>query len=168
MNLPAGKKYCECGCKTIIDEYDQMGVYRRFVSGHNSKGSGNPHYGGGKEKHKEFKYKTKTDHSHPNADKYGHMRLHVWLYTTYHKCCMLKWSQIHHIDGDTLNNEISNLVGVMRSTHRRSHMTVDMSNRVCKLCESTETSDRHWYRYEDGHICTHCKYKLSKDNMYAG
>ena len=161
--LPSGYKYCECGqCKELVMSPDINGREVRFAVGHNTKGAGNPQYKGGKEKHKQFKYKTKTDPSHPNADVRGKIRLHVWVYTTYHKCCMLPWGQVHHIDGDTMNNEISNLRGMMRSSHRREHKTMDMSGMVCKLCGGTKTWDRHWYRFEDGRMCAPCRDKLRR------
>lgn len=161
--LPSGYKYCECGkCKELVMKIDVYGRDVRFAPGHNSKGSNNPQYRGGKENHKQFKYKSKKDRNHPNADVRGNIRVHVWVYTTYHKCCMLKWGQVHHIDGNILNNDISNLEGVMRGNHRRDHMAVDMSGRICKLCNGTKTWDRHWYRYEDGYMCALCRDKLRR------
>ena len=160
-------QYCECGCGTVITrelDFRQKNRIKRFAPGHNSKGMFNSQYKGGEKRYKEFKYKSKTDHSHPNADKYGHMRLHVWLFTTHYKCCMLPWGQVHHIDGDTMNNDISNLEGMMKSAHRRNHMTADMSDRICSMCKAEESHKRHWYKHEGKWICKSCKDKLRWQN----
>ena len=163
--IPEGYKYCECGkCKELVPETDMYNRPVRFAVGHNSRGAGNSQYKGGKRKYKEFKYKSKKDPSHPNADVRGNIRVHVWVYTTYHKCCMLPWGQVHHIDGDTMNNDISNLEGMMRSAHRRNHMTADMSDRICSMCKAEESHKRHWYKHEGKWICKSCKDKLRWQN----
>ena len=36
-------------------------------------------------------------------------KLHRLIYENHHKCCLLSNADIHHIDGDKLNNSIENL-----------------------------------------------------------
>ena len=46
---------------------------------------------------------------------------HIIIFEEYHKCCVLPWTNIHHIDENRQNNNIENLQGMTRSQHMRYH-----------------------------------------------
>lgn len=46
-------------------------------------------------------------------------RLHRLIYEDYHKCTLLSNAHIHHLDGDTTNNNINNLKLVSPSEHAK-------------------------------------------------
>ena len=64
---------------------------------------------------------------------------HRLVYEQNHKCCLLPWGVIHHIDGVWTNNDISNLMLMSQAQHIRLHRTVDMSDRKCSHCGSDRT-----------------------------
>lgn len=87
--------------------------------------------------------------------------------------------KVHHKDKNPKNNDISNLI--IYSSHGE-HMRIehkpklDMSDRICKLCESKTTSldkkggsgDKRypkWLKYEDGFICKKCYDKNKKKKV---
>lgn len=111
-------KFCECGCKESIPIFTHDGLPARFKHGHNSKGESNPAWNGGKA-HGIYIRIWKPDYY--RADKYGYLYEHIYVYEQSHKCCLLSWSNVHHIDGNKHNNIISNLSAMMRKAHDEIH-----------------------------------------------
>ena len=174
--LPEGKKYCECNCKTIIDEYDSQGRYRRFVNGHQNRGKNNPMFGSGPKRlrennpnYKGGKYKLRgyVKSLAPEYNKY--VNEHRWTYEQYYKCCLLSYTDIHHINGRKDDNRIENLQPLIHKQHtiitnrNRVYKRKDTSGNICSECGSTET-----YTAKKGHkiwkndgkggvICGRCK-----------
>lgn len=162
---PVGFNYCECGkCNELIPYFDKNGRHLRFVKGHNSKGSGNSQYRGiGKPKQK-YIYKEVRCHGHPNADKRGRLRRHVYNFTVRDGklfCCMLKWGVVHHkipVD-EGGKDDLENLEGMIRGKHKSLHGEKDMSDRVCYFCKSETSHKRHWYVFNGHWICKACNDK---------
>ena len=48
--------------------------------------------------------------------------MHRLVYEDHHNCTLLPDTDIHHIDGDKLNNDIDNLQAISHSDHSREHM----------------------------------------------
>lgn len=44
---------------------------------------------------------------------------HRLIYERHYKCCLLRWISVHHVDGNRLNNEISNLHPMTISAHSK-------------------------------------------------
>jgi hypothetical protein len=42
---------------------------------------------------------------------------HRLIYEEYHKCCLLSWCHIHHINGNKQDNRIENLQGMTHGQH---------------------------------------------------
>lgn len=103
-----------------------------------------------------------------SSDKQGYVNEHVYIYEQYHKCCMLKWGDVHHINKNKLDNKISNLQGMMHSKHIKFHMEgnnygkKNINGRLCSKCGSTKTyitkrGCHHWLK--DGKnrwLCIKC------------
>ena len=113
----SGLKLCDCGCGELIPEINKKGQYAKFKHGHNHKrkfGSDNHGWKGG------GRY----------VDKKGYIRLsrglkqHRIVYERYYDCCLLRWVDIHHIDGDKQNNRIENLQPMKHSDHGKLHNPV--------------------------------------------
>lgn len=49
-------------------------------------------------------------------------KLHRLIYEDYHKVTLLSTTDIHHIDGNKLNNNIENLEAISHGEHSRRHM----------------------------------------------
>jgi HNH endonuclease/NUMOD3 motif len=56
---------------------------------------------------------------HPFFPVGGYVREHRRIYEEIHKCTLLPWGVVHHIDGDRGNNDPDNLVAMMKSHHDR-------------------------------------------------
>lgn len=101
-------------------------------------------------------------HKFANCD--GYVFLHRLVYEKFYNVCLLPYVDIHHIDKNILNNEITNLQPVYNFQHPSYHKK-DMSDRYCLLCYSTETYiDKKgipaWLKHKDGFICSKCRLKL--------
>jgi len=85
---------------------------------------------------------------------------HRFVYEQYHKCCLLSWVQVHHINHDRLDNRIENLVAVSRRGHPSLHRK-DMTNRKCAICNRISITyyrgSQVWYKYQsNGFLCKVC------------
>jgi hypothetical protein len=50
-----------------------------------------------------------------------HSKIHRIIYETHYQCCLLPYIEIHHIDGDSKNNSIENLMPVTALEHFYIH-----------------------------------------------
>ena len=99
---------CECGCGKTFSQYNRWGHKRRFVNGH--------HIGD---------QKLSNNHSWKGGwiDIKGYKRIgrqgkeHRLVYEQYYKCCLMPYTDVHHKDGNKLNNDISNLEALTHSQH---------------------------------------------------
>lgn len=79
---------------------------------------------------------------HPFADRHGYVREHRLVYEEYHKCNLLPWTEIHHIDENPSNNDINNLKAIFHKQHVSLHKKIDMSDRKCFNCGNNKTKLR--------------------------
>lgn len=117
---------CACGCgKQILRYHPVEGYERKFISGHNtSLDKINRNWRGGHIVNGYCRIGRKTLH-------------HRFVYEQYHKCCLLPWIDIHHIDGNKLNNNIDNLQPLPHKIHMYiTKINNDIFNRKCSLCGS--------------------------------
>jgi hypothetical protein len=134
---------CECSeeCKELIHSINKLGKFAKFKSGHNSKGMNNNLWKGGRYKLRGYWYILMPEYY--SSNKSGYVREHIYFYQEFHKCCLLKWSVVHHIipvkKGGS--NMPWNLQGMMRKDHQtihmkgRKHNKKDLSNRRCSYIE---------------------------------
>ena len=145
--------------KTNYNEY----VYRRSYSGKN-----NPNWRNGYKKVNGYIRVLKRDHHFVGKD--GRVLLHRLLYEEYHKCCLLPWGKIDHLDGNIQNNSIENLELKSQSRHIIRHMTKDMTGRNCQICKSNKTLINKkgrpvWFKHEDGFMCQKCRDEKRYDKI---
>lgn len=122
-------KICECGCGGIISDRYPNGTKRRypnqrFIKNHDKIGKPNPnHYrldthwnwkGGRILLHGYFQIKRPEHHL---ADHQGYVKEHRIVYEEYHKCSLLPWSDVHHINMNTQDNSPGNLIAMMHGDH---------------------------------------------------
>lgn len=130
--------YCECKCGFTRSKYDDRGRIRTRIKGHSFRGKqhseksiermsivkrGENHNnwkGGRLTTSQGYIMRHKPDHLF--HDKNGYVAEHRLVYEEYHKCCLLPWTDIHHIDNNQSNNIISNLKPLSRSNHTSEHM----------------------------------------------
>lgn len=58
---------------------------------------------------------------HRRANHDGYTLKHVDIFEDYHKCCMLSWGVVHHINEKRSDNRIENLQGMTKSKHTSMH-----------------------------------------------
>ena len=96
---------CLCGCG--------QKCFDKYILGHNSKLENNPNWTGGFIIDKDGYIRVNID---------GKMiLLHRLIYEEYYNCCLLSYVVLHHIDGNKLNNKISNLKPLYRDQHLIIH-----------------------------------------------
>ena len=175
---------CACGCGGILTRCGKNKDLkpREFIFNHHmnldefkvdKKGEKGNNWSGGEYFHKKDGYWYVKKHDHPNAQKDGYIRKHIYIFTEHHKCCMLKWGVVHHINEIKTDNNLDNLQGMMKKQHGVYHHSgkpkpkKNHGNRICLLCDSKTTlinkKEGHeiWYNYEGGFICMKC-YKKTK------
>ena len=153
-------------------------VKRRFVKGHYLRGrwigKNNPNWKG------RVKF-TKLGYLEIYRENYHHkltnnsIKLHRFVYEYFHKCCLLSYIEIHHINGIRTDNHKHNLVVLTSSQHAKLNKNrykfynkIDMSGRFCLLCRSNKTwVDKktgwvEWFGYENGLMCRKCYNKTRR------
>lgn len=93
------------------------------------------------------------------------LQLHRLIYEDYHKVTLLEKTHVHHLDGNSLNNEIFNLQLLIPSEHSKLHQDTLMQRinqskltntsgyfRVCKLKDKRRPNSDLWryLYYENG------------------
>jgi hypothetical protein len=172
---------CACECGDILSRTDERYRIRKHIYGHyqkESKGELNPNYKGGRSKIGNYWRLHLPDYFSSGID--GNIREHVYFYQEYHKCCVLKWAIVHHIDPvreGYCNNMPWNLTTMMRDDHIRYHNTTtrvyikkNTSGVRCSECGSDTTYIRkngshHWLNDgKGGRLCLNCYGKRDRMN----
>lgn len=166
--------FCACGCNTEINIRSGHS-FRRYISGHNSKGENNPAWKGGIQFDKHG-YELVYSPNHPNRDSTNLIRKHRLVMEQHLGRLLTKKEVIHHIDDNPKNNDISNLKLYSNNVDhlKDNHTMKDMSSRFCLKCESKTTQNRsdgsnrpHWIKYRDGYQCRMC-YNISYRKQRLG
>jgi len=126
---------CACGCGQPLLDRNIWGRMREYVSGHNGRLDKSSGWRVGRIKCGNYYlvYRPK----HHEADKKGYVPEHRIIYEDYYKCSLLSWSEIHHIDHNGYNNDISNLKPfVDHSKHMKMHRK--NFGQVCGRCYSVD------------------------------
>lgn len=108
--------------------------------------------------------------NHHKPWKNGLVQEHRLIYEEYYNCCLLPWIEIHHIDGNNQNNNISNLVPLTKQKHVSITKTKpDIKNRLCILCSGktwiAKDGYEKWHKYKNGFICSKCYHKIRYMNL---
>ena len=111
------KGYCQCGCgqpTPIISQTEKKrgfvkGEHRRFVSGHNARGSNHPGWKGGRYINSQGYVLIKTP-GHPRVDVNGYVPEHILVMEKVLGRFILPTEAIHHFDGVRHHNEPGNLM----------------------------------------------------------
>lgn len=166
---------CLCGCNTDIGIRIDNGRLRKYVKGHHLLGKQSNGYKNGRFLSKYgYWYIYMPDYLNANVN--GYVRENIYNFQEFHKCCMLKWGHVHHMDENRQNNMIWNLQGMTKSKHSRLHCIKnkvlvgnkygkrDMVGRKCSFCDSDKThvkknGNPHWYRNNNEFLCYKCGQK---------
>lgn len=137
-SAPRIKCTCSVECQEMISSIQLNGMPRKYAVGHGRGGVNHSNWKGGRVKMKGYWYIWVPDH--PQSSKKGYVAEHRLYYEEYYNCCLLPYIELHHRDGNIINNfDINNLQPVTKSEHIRITHKKDMSDRVCLLCGSNET-----------------------------
>jgi len=115
--------YCGCGCGLTKSKYDTHGRIGKYIHRHTLKGERSPFYKNGEYiDRKGYVRIRKPDHPKVCSD--GYIAKHRLVYEEYYNCCLLPWTDIHHINIHNLSkeenkrdNSIENLQVIMHSEH---------------------------------------------------
>ena len=99
------------------------------------RGSKNPRWRGGI---RTAKYVWVYRPEHRFARNSGYVYYHRVVYESYHRCCLLPWASIHHVDRNTMNNFPSNLQGMMKLRHDTMETTEMWQRGIFRNKEATK------------------------------
>lgn len=166
---PMIKCVCSEECKVMIHSIGLNGKPQKYAPKHNFNKESNPNFNG--YRYLEDGYWLVYDPTNKKARKNGYIREHRKIMAEHIGRDLEQWEEIHHIDLNTQNNEISNLLLVNHAQHRGLHKK-DMTNRKCSdpECsspfETGKDSDGYdvWFRGEIEGIwyCKRCYNRRKK------
>lgn len=118
---------CACGCGEFLkdnpnDRHRNRGRYvsiKHFCRAKNWYGSNHPSWRGGKKIERGYVYIHKPEHRRSRSN---YVPEQILIYEQYHKCCLLDWGIVHHINKIRSDNRIQNLLGVTKQVHANIHM----------------------------------------------
>ena len=156
---------CRCGCNEDVELRDTNGMLRRYIAGHHAKMENNYFWQGGVRIDKD-NYVLVKKRGHPNADGQGYIRLHRLVMSEHLGRPLEKEEEVHHKDGNTFNNDISNLELLDHSSHSSISATKDHGDRNCFDCGTNKTYMKKdsrtgefypsWYALGDKWLCRNC------------
>ena len=127
--------FCLCDCKTQISIRNKQGYLQKYKHGHNWRnkkresrtGENAAHWKGGLSY--DHGYTMEYSPNHPRKVNKRYIRQHRFIYEEYYNCCLLRYVDIHHIDGNKQNNDIINL----RPIYAKDHIKIHKPKRKKKL-----------------------------------
>lgn len=161
--------YCWCGCGTELPSLRYKWWLRRYIVNHKNRGKLGRDAAGYKTGiivDKSRGYATIMRRHHKYADKRGRVYLHRYLKELDLGHYITKEYDVDHINEDKRDNSPENLQVLLRGDHTRRHNPViDMSNRVCIICnrkyeDISEAHRRQWYNNKT--TCFYCYLKESR------
>lgn len=134
--------HCACGCGGRLEEYDNKHRKRKYLHGHNARGKKNPNmariqpkgsahwnYKRGwilkKMRTHQYKYILKPEH--PFAVN-GYVPEHRLIIEKKIGRYLTPIEHVHHKNGNTLDNRLSNLKKTDKEKHARMHRIQDIKN----------------------------------------
>ena len=94
--------------------------------------------------------------------------MYLYLSILNNKVTYIQDYDVHHINGNKLDNRIQNLQLIKHPKHITDHKTKNMDNRRCLLCGRGKTQPRitkmgkrpNWYDDINGFLCRYCYLKI--------
>lgn len=118
-------------------------------------------------------YKRILRPGHPRADYKGYVFEHILIYEQFYNCCIPKYSIIHHLNNNRLDNRIENLEAMIRAKHTSLHQRYRKKvkeERVCANCNSITSrisrqknrfsGSQHWYKFGAAWLCYGCYHEI--------
>lgn len=157
--------YCKCGCGLTRDKRNSAGNLVYYISGHQNRGRFPKRF-------LNYKHKGWIDKDgyilifkpeNISARKNRYVLEHRYLYEIYHNCSLLKWSHVHHKDGNRQNNSKENLEGMINIKHVSITNKKNFSDRFCLVCGGKTyiknikgRKSEQWSKYLNGFRCRKC------------
>jgi uncharacterized protein (DUF1330 family) len=153
--------YCNCGCDGVL-RIVRENRPPKFLYQHHQRGPNSNKWKGGHHKNTEG-YILVSSPYHPHCNSNGYVMEHRLVMEKHLGRYLRRDEQVHHIDENIENNDISNLFLTNHANHRKIHRK-DKSHRFCLSCKNKTTYiDKNgiecWRKQGDGFICLSCYWR---------
>ena len=113
--------YCACGCGKTRSKLKKYGKETLYTNHHQSKRENNPMSNGGTSIDKKGYMRIHTP-NHPYTDCYGYVKEHRLVMEKYLGRYLSRDEDVHHLNGNKLDNRIENLQLMSHSEHTLFHI----------------------------------------------
>ena len=113
--------------------------------------------------------------NHPRANKMGHIHRHITVYEAVHRIEVKPPYVVHHMDGNTLNDNPENLLLMTISEHRKEHLRrkgreLKLVIRTCEYCRKEFNLKKHRLKDKDsnrGRFCSQeCYHAMKRSDSH--
>ena len=162
---------CACGCGELIPSMNFDGKPMRYKSTHHIKficRDKKPNWNNGRKKSGIYIKIRRKNHKY--CDVNGYVFEHRYFMELELGRYLLPEEKIHHLDGNGINNEISNLMLFPNhSQHLKYERNIDVSDRICGICDSNKTYINKngkpvWFIKNNQFICQRCRDRIRYDS----
>lgn len=156
---------CRCGSQQMLPALNSQGRPVEYIDRHRNKRANHWRWKNGRCFNDRGYVLILAPH-HPRKNSGDYVYEHILVYEDFHKCCILPWICVHHINGDRQDNRPENLELMTRKEHGKEHHP-HSSKQQCPNCNSYDTKKNGLHSNKRQRCtCSSCKHNWIIGGIY--